>query len=247
MDFKNLEKLPAAAARTLKPFLVKLLRISGENTVSVMAYGSVTGPDYDPKNSDINLAVFLKDVSLARLKPLLKLVRSGARKKITAPLFLTPDYVKMSLDTFPMELAAMKDTGCVLFGDDVLSGIAFDREDLRRECEYQLKGKLLTIRQAYLEQALDRRGLENLIKRSFRALAPVFQAMLGLRTGRAASLKKEDLLLAVAKEFNVDVTAFLEVLGDKKADGRIGGRDAEVFLSEFLAQLEKLSVIVDNL
>jgi hypothetical protein len=247
MNIINLDKLPKEAQKVLKPYLEELLASLGGDIISIFVYGSVTGPDFNYKTSDINLSVVLREVSLDKMKSVLKTVRTGVKKKITAPLFLSPSYIKMSLDTFPMEFMSMKDSRLVLFGDDVLVDISADKKDLRRECEYQLKGKLLTIRQAYLEQALDRKGLEHVIKASFRSLLPVFQNVLRLGREEAPPLDKQEMLAQLGEEFDLDVSSFLEVLGDKKADGKIGGKHPESFLNDFLAQLERLTDIVDKM
>ncbi|MGB2879835.1 MAG: hypothetical protein WBD24_06615 [Candidatus Omnitrophota bacterium] len=247
MEIQNLDKLPKKAAGVLKPYLEELIKVYGDDVISLFVYGSVTGPDYNPKTSDINLAVVLKKVSLEKFKPVLKTVRGGAKKKITAPLFLSPSYIKMSLDTFPMEFMNMKDSRVMLYGDDVLADIAADKADLRRECEYQLKGKLLTIRQAYLEEALDRKGLERLLKMSFRALIPVLENVLRLKKEGPVPGEKEKVLRQLEEEFGVDVSSFLEILHDKETDGKISGRHPEEFLSDFLAQLEKITDEVDGM
>lgn len=247
MAMENIEKLPQDAQKVLRPYLDKMLEVYGDNIVAIFAYGSVTGPAYDPRTSDINIAIVLKNTSVRMLKPVLKTVKRGMRKRITVPLFLTPGYIKMSLDTFPMEFMNMKDTRLVLLGDDVLADITVNNEDLRRECEYQLKGKLLTMRQAFLEQARNRKELEKLIKMSLRALFPVFQSMFRIKGEKPPSLDKAEVLRELGKEFNIDTSSFLEVLSDKKTEGRIAGKSAEVFIDAFLTQLERLSQIIDNM
>ncbi|MEA3489334.1 MAG: hypothetical protein U9R44_03200, partial [Candidatus Omnitrophota bacterium] len=67
MDIRNLEKLPDNARKVLSPFLDELFGIYREAIRSVFVYGSVTGRDYNPKTSDINMAVVLDDVSLGKL------------------------------------------------------------------------------------------------------------------------------------------------------------------------------------
>jgi len=181
MEIKNMERLPDKAQKALKPYTEKMVEILGDDVISIFAYGSVTGPGYDPRRSDINIAVVMRNNSIQKLEPSLKMLRAGLKKKITVPLFLTPAYINMSLDTFPIEFLGMKESCIVLFGEDILSGVEVKNEDLRRECEYQLKGKLLTLRQAYLEQALKRRALEKLIKISLRALFPVFRGALRIK------------------------------------------------------------------
>lgn len=243
---KNLEKLPIKAQPALKALVTELARIYGDDMLSIFAYGSVTGPDYDPRTSDINVGVVLNAISLNKLKLSLKVSRKAMRRKITAPLFLTPSYMKMSLDTFPIEFADMKDTRIVLLGQDTLAGIGIEKDDLRRECEYQLKGKLLTIRQAYLERAMDPRGMEKLVKMSFRALFPVLKGALRLKTDGPVPREKENILKELGKEYGMDTSSFVSVLRDKKSDGKIDGKHAEEFLGDFLAQLEKLCEVVDR-
>ncbi|MGD2279350.1 MAG: hypothetical protein PVH45_04580 [Candidatus Omnitrophota bacterium] len=247
MEIQNLDKLPENARSVLAPYLKELVDTYGGDIVSIFAYGSVTGRDYNPKTSDINVAVVLNEVSLEKFKPMLKTVQKGIKRKITAPLFLSPSYIKMSLDTFPMEFMSMKGSSLVLYGDDVLSGITVDKADLRRECEYQLKGKLLTIRQAYLEQGLNHKALERLLKASFRALMPVLENVLRLKREDSIANNKEGILHQLGEDFGVNVSSFIEILRDKEADAKIGGRSIEAFLSDFLAQLEKLIEIVDNM
>lgn len=247
MSIRNIEKLSPQAGKTIKPFIEGLLDIYGDQIRSIFAYGSATGSDYVPGVSDINLAVIMDKVLIDGLKPALDLVKKGMKKKIVAPLFLTPDYIERSMDTFPMEFLEMKDSRQVLFGEDLLENIRAEKEDIRRECEYQLKGKLLTIRQAYLEQAMNRKGMETLIKRSVKALMPVFRGVLRIKDHEDIPMSKEAVIEKMGDELGIDVSSFAEVLQDKKLDGKIGGRSSEAFLEDLLVQIEKLSEIVDGL
>ncbi|MBU0683465.1 MAG: hypothetical protein ABIH85_06130 [Candidatus Omnitrophota bacterium] len=247
MKIQNIEKLPLACQKDVCYLLNKLEDIYGDDIISVFVYGSVTGQDYHSKTSDINVAVVMEDTSLSTLSPILKTVKKIRSAKITAPLFLTPSYIKMSLDTFPVEFSTMKDSRCVLAGDDILAGISVKNEDLRAECEYQLKGKILTIRQAYLEQALNKKGVEWLVKESFRGLIPVFQSLLKIKLGTSAPKSKKEILGKLAEVFDIDTAPFLEILHDQENDGKIGGKDAKLFLNEFLDTLQKLTETVDKL
>ncbi len=247
MQIINTDRLPAKVRGDVVKLVTELCGIYGDGVVSILAYGSVTGPDFDLKTSDINIAVVLKDASLDALKPALMPLKKAARKKISAPLFLTTDYIKRSLDSFPIEFMSMKDSRCVLFGEDVFSGIEVKKEDLRRECETQLKGKLVTIKQAYLEQALAAKGLEALISSSLRALFPVFRNVLRIRSGETPPASKEEVLNRLKNDLGIDVSSFLEALKGRRAGVKIRGVAAETFLKDFLAQLEKLSDAVDRI
>ncbi|MDP8299572.1 MAG: hypothetical protein P9L88_06700 [Candidatus Tantalella remota] len=247
MEINDVSKLPASARKVIDPYVADLKEAYGEEILSIFVYGSVTGVEYNPRRSDINVAVVLKDISFDKLKKGLKVIKKGRKQKINVPLFLTPHYIKDSLDTFPMEFMSMKNSRCLLFGEDVLSEIAVNRDDMRRECEFQLKSKMLTMRQAYLEQAMNRRGLENLIKTAFRSLMPVFQNMLRLKQGDTPPDVKEEILMALGDTFDIDVSSFLDLLKDERVDGKIGEKTAETFLGDFILELEKLADKVEHL
>lgn len=246
MGVRNLEKLHGSAQGVLKPFLEELIAVYGGEIISIFAYGSVTGQDYIHKSSDINISVVMEDVSPVNLKRCLAAVKKAMRNKISAPLFLSPSYVKMSLDVFPLEFTNIKDTRVILSGEDILSGIQIKREDIRKECEAQLKGRLLTIREAYLEQALDRKGVEHLVKASLKGLIPVFRGLVTLSAADGAPIGKRDIIAAVGREYVVNVDPFLEILNDGKSDGKIAGKSSEVFLGEFLERIETLCAIMDR-
>ncbi|RLB06384.1 MAG: hypothetical protein DRG59_07945, partial [Deltaproteobacteria bacterium] len=85
-----------------------LKSIYGDELVSVILYGSAAGKDYVSGKSSVDLLVVLTDQGinkLALLFPHLKLLR---KKRITIPLLLTEQFIKTSLDTFPVEFLNMK-------------------------------------------------------------------------------------------------------------------------------------------
>jgi hypothetical protein len=55
------------------------------------------------------------------------------------------------------------------------------------------------------------------------------------------------MLVQLGEDFDVDVSPFLDLLHDKKTDGRIGGPTAETFLKDFVTQLEHITNIVDEM
>ena len=247
MGIINLDKLPPYARAALAPFLEQLTSLYREELISVFAYGSVTGPDYNPHLSDINVGVVLKDVSLEKLRRVLPAVKKAMKSRVTAPLFLSPEYIKRSVDTFPIEFGSMRNTRLVLFGEDVLFGIDVKKEDLRRECEAQLKGRLVTVRQAYLEQAIERGGIERVIKAAVKSIVPVLGGILMMKPGVAVPASKEKIVELVATELKVDLSSLVAAIRDEKNDGKIAGKSAEQFLGEFLFQVEKLAEAVDKI
>jgi hypothetical protein len=151
-----------------------------------------------------------------------------------------------SLDTFPIEFLEMKEHNVLIYGEDVLSGISIDLKHLRFICEEQIKGRLIRLRQGYLEIGQRRKGIEALIKDCFTGLLPVFKALLRIK-GVPALKTKEDNINALGTAFGIETGIFFAILADKRNDGRISGYELEESLFRFIEQLEKLSVIVDNI
>jgi hypothetical protein len=242
----NLEKLTKDAAKKITPYMKQMLKIHNGSIISIFIYGSACGADYIKGVSDINSAIIFKELGLDELKRSLHIVDKGIRKKIVAPLFLTKEHILTSGDTFPIEFSRMKESHILIYGEDILKDLAIEPKHIRFICEQQLKGKLIRIRQAYLEIGLRKRGLEALIKESLGSLFPVFRGLLMLK-GITRALDKQESLKALSETFGVDTAVFKVILEDRRNNEKIGGQDIEIFLSRYIEQIEKLAVIADKL
>ena len=245
-DLKNLEKLPAEVRKRLQPYMEDLLRLHQENIISIFIYGSAASADYIPGIFAISSAVVFKELGLDQLKSSLRLVDKGIRNKIAAPLFFEAEHITTSTDTFPLEFLEMKENYVLIYGEDLLKDLQIDSSHIRFVCEEQLKGKLIRIRQAYLEIGLRRKGMEALIKESLNSLFPVFRGLLRLK-GITPPVKKEEALRLLSENFEVDCGTFLAVLKDERNDEKIAGEELESFLKRYIEQLQKLADISDKL
>jgi len=243
---KNLDQLPESVSRKLRPYLEEMIELLGDNLLMAAVCGSVVTGDYREKSSDINLILVCEKVGLATLKKSLNLIARGIKKRITAPLFFTRRYIETSSDVFPIEFLEIKDNHLVLYGEDILSGIRVDLKNLRYQCEEQIKGKLVRIRQAYLEVGLKKKGVEALLKRSLSSLLPVFRNVLRLK-GEDPPRGKEEVLAKLALVFSLEAEVFITIWQDRQNDEKIGGEDAEIYLERYLTQLEKLAAAVDSI
>ncbi len=245
MKIDNIDKLRPQAAEDVRKYVEELLGVLGQDGESVLAFGSVTGPDYVPGQSNINLAFLVKTAELSLLERCLPVVSDGFRKRIVAPLFLTKDYVARSQDVFPVEFLDMRETGVLLYGEGFLAGLKLAPAWLRLECEQQLKSNLLRTRQAFLELGRSKGGLEKIATQSLNSLVPLCRAILVLR-GRALPRTKLDIVTALCRELGVSDAAFVEILGLRARGGSLKpGRGAGV-LADYIAAVEKLTAVVDT-
>ena len=244
-EIKNVQQLPDFVRSHVIHFVERLIDLHKGNIISIAVYGSVASGNFIPKISDVNIVVIVKDLGFSVLRSSLHLVKEGRAHKINAPLFLTEDYIARSLDVFPVEFLDMKDHNIILYGKDVFQGLNVDTVYLRLFCEQQIKGKLLRIRQAYLETGLDPQEKIRLLRDSLGALIPIFVNLLRLRNKPIPSAKV-DVLKSMGREFGVDDSVLISIHNDRANHQRIERSLVDDYLDKFIQQLEKLALIVDH-
>lgn len=234
MENLKLDAVRPDVRKIIEPYLKKLLSIHSDNIVSILLYGSAAGESYVPKRSDINLMVVFKGLGLSELDSSLKLVNAGIHKKITAPLFLSLEHIETSKDTFPIEFLEIKENHILLYGKDLFSSMQIDQSNLRLFCEREIKGKLIRLREAYLEIGLKKKGVEVLTKKSLNSLMPIFRVLVKLKA-KEPSRNKEKLIAELASLYNLDKDVFIAILKNKVDFGKC------------LDEITKLAMTVDKL
>lgn len=246
--FLNMDRLPPPVKTRMEPYLKELVPVlqDNDNLVSVFVYGPAAGPNYVPQKTPVTSVFVFKDLPFSCLQKSLKTVNKGIRKQIAAPLFITRHYLETSLDVFPVEFLEMQENYILLWGEDILGPLTIDQKHIRLFCEEQVKGKLIRIRQAYLEIGLHKKGIEALLKESLLALIPIFRNLIRLK-GQTPPLDHEEIVSRTCALFDLHEKAFLPVLKDHENDERIGRQDVTVFLEYYLTELNKLASEVDRL
>ncbi len=161
-------------------------------------------------------------------------------------MILTEAHIRSSLDVFPLEFSDMQDDYVVVYGEDILKGLCIEQEHARLFCEQQIKGKLIRIRQSYLEMGLRRSGIEQLLKVSLNSLIPVFRSLLRLK-GSDIPVDHGQMLDEVQKTFGIKLDAMVAIWKDQRNDERIAGRDVREVFGQYIQQLEDLAKAVDQL
>ena len=228
------------------PFLQDLLNIHREKILSVFIYGSATGKNYIPKISDINSVCVFHDYDFSILKNSLAVISRGMSRKIAPPLFLTKKHMESLLDVFPLEFLDMKDNYVLVYGEDVLQSLEISGRHIRLLCEHEIKGKLIRIRQAYLEAGRHKKNIKIILRESLNSLLPVFRNVIRLKNQQPAG-DKENILKQLCREFNLDDHVFLPIYKDRTREVTIAHDDAEMILEKYIVELQKLAHHVDQL
>lgn len=230
--------------KLFKLFLDEVLAEYQQPLHSVVITGSALTADFDSKLSDINSVFVLKQMDLQFLSVLAPLGKKYGKKGIAAPLIMTPDYIKRSLDVFPIEFLNLKQLHHKVLGEDIFRDIEIRRSDLRYQCERELKSKLMGLRQAYIRSAGDRKVLSENIIASIPAYISLFRAIIFL-LGKEPPINNSEVLATLHELTKIDTGAFQAVLRHKKERSRLSLQELDSLFRDYYNATEKLGDITD--
>jgi predicted nucleotidyltransferase len=223
-----------------------LRSLYGDNLLGVAVYGSAATGEYLAGVSDVNLVLILKRVELADLERMRGFRRHQHGLRLPVPLMLTPEHIRTSADVFPIEFLEIKEKHRLLWGQDPFAKLRVSLTNLRHECEHELKGRLLRLRQSYLEAGTGAGPLRRLLLAAHNANYPAFRAALRLKRV-APPLTKEEINAALSKHFRVEASV-LRRLQDLRGNRiRLNRRELEALCQHYLNEVNRVASQVDRL
>ncbi len=213
---------------------------------AVVLYGSGARGEYVARKSDINFLVILTQNGIDALDKALPLVPKWRKQNVALPLFLTKEYILSSLDTFPLEFLDMKLFHKTVFGEDFLNDIQIEKKDLRLQLERELRGKLIYLRNGFLQAGNDREQLRQLLATSVATFVSIFQGLLHLKD---VNIPKEKALIfdAASKEFGLKKDIFTHVLNVKHGTWHGSKRQLQEITMDYIHEIKNLVEMVDRL
>src|ERR1700679_4044633 len=152
-------------------FVKRIREAAGPNIESIILFGSAVAGDFHPGLSNLNLLCVLRDSSFAALQPLAPVAKWWDRQKQPPPLCMTRAELERSTDVFTIELLDMQQHHRVLFGEDVVQSLRISMHVHRVQVEYELREKLILLRQQLLLAAGNNSRLWDLLLRSVPSFA----------------------------------------------------------------------------
>jgi hypothetical protein len=165
---------------------------------------------------------------------------------VAIPLFLTEVYVNTSLDVFPIEYLNFQRDYVMVFGKDILKELAFNPEFIRLQCEREIKGKLLILREAFLETLGKGRSLREVIGQSISAFIAIFEALLYLRH-KDLPKERREIIKNTCEIFDVDAGVFEKLLDIKMEKVKFSDTEILKAFKDYLKEVRKLAKRVDTL
>ena len=226
-------------------FVKRVREAGGANLDGVILFGSAVSGDFHPGLSDLNLFCVLRDASFAALQVLVPVAKWWSGQKQPPPLCMTRQELERSTDVFTIELLDMQQHHRVLFGDDVVQGLRIPTNLHRVQVEYELREKLILLRQQVLLAGEKDARLWELLLHSVPSFATLFRHAL-IALGDSSHAGRREAVQALSKVVGFDSSAITRVLDvrERKADPKT--IDVKDLCARYLVAIEKVTAAVDQ-
>ncbi|HTY84241.1 MAG TPA: nucleotidyltransferase domain-containing protein [Silvibacterium sp.] len=229
----------------LSEFVRRARETSDANLEAILLFGSAVSGDFHPGLSDLNLFCVLRDSSFAALQTLAPAVKWWIRQKQPPPLCMTREELARSSDVFTIELLDMVQHHRLLYGQDVLQGLDIPTHLHRIQVEYELREKLVLLRQHLLVADGKRARLWDVLLHSAPSFATLFRHALVVLGGNWPE-SRSAAIQTLAKQLQFDLSSVEEVLNvrEHKIDPKT--LNVQDLCARYLAVIERIAGAVDG-
>jgi len=225
----------------VEEFAARIERSLGDNLLSLLLYG----PAVRPEGGNIPTTLLIvRDASPAALRCIEEHVGDWVKKGHPPPLIFAEQEWNTCSDVFPIEIEDMREAHRLLRGTDPLETVETKREDLRRELEREVRGKLLQLRTEFAATASDGKALGALLADSAATFFILFRATLRL-AGRKPPSNSAELVRETAELAGFDGTAFDWILKKIAGYKPPNLKSYDPVGDRYVEQIEKLAHFVD--
>ncbi|MFQ5454923.1 MAG: hypothetical protein ACE5EA_01815 [Nitrospirota bacterium] len=246
MSNLNLERLNPVIREKFSPFLEEILNRYRENIHSIHVTGTAITDDFNTKRSDVNSIFVLKEMEMKFLELIAPLGKKYGKQKVAAPLIMTPEYIKRSLDVFPVEFMNFKLIHTTVLGEDIFKDIEINRMDLRHQCERELKVNLIGLRQGYISSMGNIKILTENLTDSITGYIPLFRGIIALFE-KEPPVNQRETIKMLAETAGVNTDIFAKVLKNKHEQIKFSIEEVNTIFKDYYTITEKLGRIVDEI
>src|SRR2546425_5352007 len=229
----------------INEFVKRVRDAGGANIEAIVLFGSAVSGDFHPALSDLNLFCVLRDSSFAALQALAPVAKWWNRQKQKPPLCMTRHELERSTDVFTIELLDMVEHHRVLFGEDVLKGLRISTRLHRVQVEYELREKLILLRQHLLLAADSDSQLWDVLLHSVGSFATLFRHALVALGGASVSGRRE-AITRLSEKLEFDSSSIQQVFD--VLEGKADPKKAQIrdLCAGYLAAIDKVASAVDK-
>lgn len=229
---------------TIDEFVKRIREAGGANIESVILFGSAVSGDFHPELSNLNMFCVLGDNSFKSLRALTPVARWWDRQKQPPALCMTRHELEHSTDVFPIELLDMQQHHRVLFGEDLLASLQIPMNLHRVQVEYELREKLILLRQHVMVAADSEARLREVLLKSVSSFSTLFRHAL-IAMGETPPAGKRAAVNSLERRLNLDFSAILEVLDARERKTDLKNGNISELAAHYLKNVAEVAAAVD--
>ncbi len=240
-----MSRLDARTDGALVAFTRDVQEALGEELLCLALYGSAAGEDWIEGQSDLNVAIVVPRVTFAVLAALEPSVGRWCRKGLAPPAIMDREYLARARDIFPMEIDDIRRQHRLLAGRDVFADVTLDPAAIRRECEGEVRGKLLRLRALFLESGGRPEPLEALMRESVKSFLVVLRHWLALLGEDGAHDYRA--VLRTAEATMGPLPTMGRLLDHREGQAPLEPAEIREVFADYLGEVERIVAAVDRL
>lgn len=231
---------------TAETFAREVETALGARLVALLLYGSAARGTHVSRGAGLNTLLVCDTTDDALFASLEPAVRSWTRAGHPAPLIFTHQEWRDSSDAFAIEYEEIRQAHRLLAGREPWQGISVRREDLRRQLEFELVGKLVRLRQAYAASRSDAKRLTEIVVGSASGFFTMLRSMLRL-AGRAVPVEPEDVVREAAAVAGFSPTALDDLVAHVRGRAQLSLAPRDPRAAAYLATVARTAEFVNGL
>jgi len=239
------------AEELARPFLDEMAGRFSDRIQSIYLTGSAVTPDFHERSSDVNTLLVVREMSFDFLDDVAKMGRKYGKRRIRAPLLLTPEEIRRFVHLFPIETLDLKLVSHLVKGEEVLSNLQPDRVQMRLQCQRELWGRVVRLRQEYVHALSDPKLLRAGMAASVSGLIALLRGVL-CALGRETPIERAGVLAGLSEAAGRDAAPLEAVFSLKAAAASKGllrrqaiRADERALFKEYCEIMTRLAEAVD--
>ncbi|MGZ4858732.1 MAG: nucleotidyltransferase domain-containing protein [Candidatus Angelobacter sp.] len=234
------------AEKQIVDFVDRLKQAAGPNLECVALFGSAASGEFHAGYSDINILCVVHELSAAVLATLAPAINTWTRNKFPAPLIFSRTELERSIDVFAIEMLDIRQRHRILHGEDIFADIKVPMDLHRIQLEHNLRTKLLTLRQSYVQAVGDDKRVRRLMLDSVSNFSTLFRHTL-IAMGEQPAPHKADNIKKLSERAQFDPGIFLKLLQVRERKAKENEIEAAAGFAKYLDGINTVVQAVDAL
>lgn len=232
--------------KILTDFTHELCQLLGEELMTVALYGSATGVNFVPGESDFNIAIVVKEVHCGILQKLQPRMATWHTRGFAVPLVIDRDFLHRGGDVFPMEFSDIQKHHYLLWGEDIFQTLPISSQHVRFLAEYEVRSKLLRLQALYFERAGEPQRLRQVVLDSLKTFLTLMRHLLRLH-GDSGAQHYAEVLADFEHRFQVTFPRMRQLVAIRTGKRAWPEEPVTVFFHDYLSDVQHLIKVIDHL